>query len=334
MRRGAALARRSAVLSSSRGVRVGYVTAATGTALGPGEVLLEMRTSVIGIEDTRELIHGAALDTKGHGVFGTSGCGVVKAVGKAEVGLSPGDLVLAIAALPGVDEGRKGIWHGKGTDVVMPISSTIRVGDGGAHKGVDQEAKEAATLPLLLSAYHILNHLKANDTLVIDELSTDCLQSAIIEVAKAKRVTIKSIDSSSRRATIKGAQLAVTCRSGSNSVNMMRTLGVGGTLLVYNGPIMEPLDAESTVNIPVASSIFSDVTIQGFGGFQYWHQADPKAVREALHGVQTLLKDGKLSANALMSNVREFTTANDALLATALHHSAKGSGLTLLDLSK
>lgn len=333
MRRGVALARRSAILSSSQGVRVGDVTAATGAALGPGEVLLEMRTSVIGIEDTRELIHGAALDANGHGVFGTSGCGIVKAVGKAEVGLSPGDLVLAIAALPGADEGRKGLWHVKGTNVVMPISSTIRVGNGGAHKGVDQEAKEAATLPLLLSAYHILDHLKDNDILVIDELSTDCLQSAIIEVAKAKRVTIKSADSS-KRATIKGAQLAVTCRSGSNSVNMMRTLGVSGTLLVYNGPIVEPLDAESTVNIPVASSIFSDVTIQGFGGFQYWHQADPKAVRKAFHGVQTLFKDGKLSANRLLSNAREFTPANDALLAEALHHSAKGSGLTLLDLSK
>lgn len=326
----ARLAGQSALLTS-QGVTVSNALPRKFVA-GAGEVALQMKASLVSSEDTRELVHGVFLGVQGEGVIGTSGCGVVTAVGSGVWGISRGDLVLASASLNRETisrpdgEARVGLWQSADVEVILPVSSVVRVDSGAKGR---QDELEAATLPLLLSAYHMLEGLKAGDTVVIDEKSNDALQKAVAEVAHAKDLDVKSTDSG-KRASIKGAQLAITSRSGSHSVNMMRTLGAGGTLVVYHGPQGEPLDAEGTVNIPVASSIFADVTIRGFGGFQAWHQSDPQGVQNSMAAVQALVKDNKLSQKSLLAAATVFSLHE--LSSKALPHSV--SGLSVLDLCK
>ena len=327
MRRGIVLLAQRSALITSKGISVANAISRKG-AVGADEVVLQMKASAVSSEDTRELVYGAFLDVKGEGAIGTSGCGVVTAVGARVSGISQGDFVLASAPLKATGgEKRVGLWHSDEVEIVLPVSSVVKVADSISKN--KQRGLEAATLPLLLSAYHMLRGLKAGDTVMIDEQSNNPLQKALAEVAEAADIDVKSIDSS-KRAAAKGAQLAITCRSGSNSVNMMRTLGPGGTLIVYNSPNVEPLDGECTVNIPVASSIFADVTIRGFGGFQAWHQSEPESVQQAMTAVQALIKDGKLSPNNLLASATVFSL--DKLSTTALQHSQ--SGLSVIDLAK
>ena len=276
-------------------------------------------------------MNSAALHTQGYGAVGTSGSGVVKAVGDIGIDLSPGDLVVASAAFRNAEKNRVGLWRTKGAEIIVPSSSLVKIETDWITNN-QHCAKDVAMFPLLMSAYHILNALKEGDTLIVDEQSTDCFMKAIIEVANARNISIESVDSS-KRATIKGAKLAVTCRSGSNSVHMLRTLGAGGTLFIYNGPYVEPLDTECTVNIPVASAIFSDIVVRGFGGFHTWHQADPGGVREALEGIQILLNEGKLSLPKLRSNAKVFSLNDTKTLTEAVMHSAEAEGLAVLDLT-
>ena len=57
----------------------------------------------------------------------------------------------------------------------------------------------------------------------------------------------------------------------------------------YNDDTASLHAADLTVNIPVASSIFQDVSVVGFEWLS-WHKADPRGVAAAMAGLEEVLQ--------------------------------------------
>jgi hypothetical protein len=274
------------------------------------EVTLRMKASMVSNEDVRETMDFGSFGRKS-GVLGTTGAAVVTAVGSDVSTVKTGDLVLVSNLMSNDTGGGGGLWC-SGVDVTVPITSVVPV-----NPAITTDPVEAATLPLTLSAYHILSQLpsvssseEGETATVVLDAQGDGLLTAIASLAAAmsgssgKKVKLEVHDSTTRLA-LKNCQLAVTSRPGANSVNMLRTLGPRGTLFVYNDDTASLYGphADITVNIPVASSIFQDVSVVGFEWLS-WHKADPRGVAAAMAGLQEVLHSSRTSLGDLQGSGR------------------------------
>ena len=160
----------------------------------------------------------------------------------------------------------------------------------GSASGGKVEGLEAIYLPPLLSAHKILSRTEKGDIVAINHPNS-ALGRAIQDLSNLFQVTVEVVESGAR-SRLKGVKVAVTSRSGTDSVNLMRTLGPNGTLIVCHD-VDEDLSHSCAVNIPVASAIFQDVAVEGFNWLT-WSSTQREEVQACLEALRPSLMDLKL----------------------------------------
>jgi len=217
------------------------------------------------------------------GVAGTSGAGIVTAIGTGVSGIAVNDTVL-------VTSSNKGTWADACTvdaNTVNKIQASI-------------PAEEAAALPAALAAWALLNKyasLKSGDV-VVQCAGESAVGLFVSQIGKAMGLSVVSVaaGASDLDAKLKAAgaiKLAITSSSGAAALALTRAVAPGGILVAYNG-VVEPIDTVTGVTAPVARAIFEKTQICGFD-FDTWSKTETASFSKGLKEVLALVEAKKLS---------------------------------------
>jgi len=246
-----------------------------------GEVKVNVKASQVTSEDLR-MINGVSLiSKKSSGIAGTTGVGVVTEVGVGCFNLNKNDSVFIIG-------GDSGVWS---DSVCVPENNVVKI---------PSSSDEFASISSFLSAWALLSIAKSGDVVVQTSGGSSPEISAVGKALNINVVTVNPADfSDEKKLSVYGkVNLLITPSSQKPIPGVIKSLAQGGKIVIYNdhtAPI--PLSASaSAVSIPVAQSIFSDVSIGGFDLTAWAANKDNKAKVEL--GVATVfnLLKGKLIA--------------------------------------
>ena len=227
----------------------------------PGSMLVKMHASLIDSEDLLA-IKGKSLRNTQPGPAGMTGTGIVSSVGAGVLGFQVGDHVLLMDA-PGCWTTIKEAYSSKA--FLLPRELAL---------------DKAAYLPPMLTAWAILRGRQSDvlqdGSIVLNGISTKTiLGNAFSFVGSQLGLNIINDWTASRNAAI-----AVTTASGKICTDLTRRLGKGGTLITIPG-IDIGFPESVSVGLPVAASIFNNVSVEGFE-LCSWIQANPIKAQEAV----------------------------------------------------
>jgi NADPH:quinone reductase-like Zn-dependent oxidoreductase len=266
---------------------------ASGDVLAPraGEVQVRMQASLVGVEDLRTIL-GVSLSESSDSttIVGTSGVGIVDAVGTSVSNVKRGDAVLVLGS-------NNGCWS---SSIVSPADAIIRLP---SHLSPTQ----SATLPLLLAANIILQlpikSLEEDDSVLLARGMDVMLAQAIKLVGKYRNINVISDVASAR-----GARLAISSQTGKATTDVVRRLGPGG-LLVFTPGLPNLSNETNTVSLPIAKAIFTDVAVRGFH-LHSWVASNPSEAVRALEQIWPAIENKEL---LLPVNVWPLSEYGDAI---------------------
>ncbi len=243
------------------------------SALRLGCITVNMHSSLVCAEDLR-VIWGNSLRHPNPGAAGTTGVGVVSSVGHDVVGMRVGDRVLVLDT--------PGCWA---SSAEVPIANTILLPR-------ELNLEQAVFLPALLNAWGVLrccgeSTLKSG-SVVLNGLGEETPLGRALNIVGSHLGFVVLSDWASAR----GAALAVTTTAGKTCTDLTRRLGFGGILVAIPGPDDFVADAAGA-SVPVAASIFNDVSVQGFE-LAAWVQSNPLDAQKAMSELAAM--SGKYSA--------------------------------------
>ena len=215
---------------------------------GVGCVSVTMQAATVTAEDLRR-VAGLSLESPARaGIAGSTGVGIIHAVGEDVNHVSVGDAVLLL--------GHDGSW----ANIATPREHEV------FRLPAALKPTEAAALPHLLSASIILSMptpaLSSSDVVLIGAGTDPSLTAALLAVGSLRGISVNT-----SVADVRGAHLAVSSVPGKPTTDLVRRLGPAGVLVVTTGP-PAPLPVAdgsgSVVALPIAKAIFTDVSVQGF----------------------------------------------------------------------
>jgi NADPH:quinone reductase-like Zn-dependent oxidoreductase len=231
------------------------------------------------------------------GVGGISAVGVIVELPEFEKDFSLNDSVFVVGS---------GLWT---DEVVVTKSSVTKI-------PTTFPLEHAALLPSLSSAWNLLNNfktLKAGDNVLVTE-TKNATGSAIAEIAKVLGLNVitvskKDLDDPSyikhTRSMLNSKLIITSC--GASAHKLSKLLAPQGSLVIYNG-IIDPSEYFPTVDIPVSSAIFNDISVHGFD-FKVWHDTNKSAFEEAVGSVVKLYNDNKILAEPNVYQQKDFLKA-------------------------
>ena len=253
--------------------------------LGAGLVRVQMRASFVCSEDLRISV-GISLNHK-HSKPGTSGVGVIDSVGTGVATSLKGESVLVID--------QPNCWGGN-IDVeekhLIKLPKLFPI-------------ERAALLPEFLTAWALLNDgvvLKRGDT-VLHSMGADSPVGIALKVLGSEMHLNILHDWASAR----GAALAVSGTSGKVCTDLVRRLNKGGTLVVLPGP-PESASASGEVGVPVAASIFSGASVQGFE-LGAWLRAHPELARRGVDELIAIIGENKFDPPTTLFSFKDYEQA-------------------------
>lgn len=228
---------------------------------------------------------------------GTTAVGVVSSVPSGETDFAVNDTVFVVGS---------GLWR---NEAVVSKSSVAKL---------SMSADDAATLPSFLSAWGILNNfasLKAGD-IVVQSSGNSAVGQAISQVGKAMGLNVLSPSKdelkdpkfvSNMKPQKSSIKLVVSDRSGRTTLDLIRILADGAAAVVYNGHI-ESLEESVGVDVPAASNIYKNVSVNGFD-LAGWHNADPAGFNAAVASVAALGAEKKINLKPKVYPQADFAKA-------------------------
>lgn len=242
-------------------------------------------------------IKGLSLVNTAVDAAGTTAVGVVTGVPSGESDFAVNDTVFVVGS---------GLWR---SEALVSKSSVSKLA---------LSSEDAATLPSFLTAWGILKNfanLKAGDT-VVQSSGTTAVGQAITQVGKALGLNVLSPTNDELKdpkfvANMKpqkdSIKLVVSDRSGRATLDLVRVVADKGAAVFYNGQI-ETLEQATGVDVPAASNIYKNVSVNGFD-LGYWHKSDPSGFAQAVASVAAMGAEKKINLKPKVYPQSDFAKA-------------------------
>lgn len=155
---------------------------------------------------------------------------------------------------------------------------------------------KAAQMPCWISAWIILNKyysLKGNDKVIIDYIDETIFSKAIYDIGKYMGIHILNVSNKGDLNVIESIKdgsikLAIT-NSSTVTRAVSRVLGPNGVIIICDNDIMErPLAHYERIYFPIAKSIFTKISIEGFN-FNKVASIKPEWIKDAIHSIENVI---------------------------------------------